>query len=379
MLVINLPQYPLPLPKMRNSICAFILLFSLGLSANEPIRTWTDDQGRKIQAKLINFSEDKVTLEMNGKEFALPLSLFSETDQKYAKNANLSSSRPDGSLPQNEMIQILENRIVALEEEKVARMKEYEEFIDVMRTETKKTIAELQNEIRRADAEGYKRGIAEMMAKYEKSSTSTSPQLPTSSIAEKLERIEIPRVDFFQSPLSDAMMELQRLSKKFDLTEPVPAKKGVQIFVKSKGNKEPNVNISLNPMPLGNIIQFITEMIGWKYEVRPDAVVLEINDSSNLKTQQFSFDTELVQLMKKQILAEYNPANDPFAPKDKIKFMKTEEPREIIKEFFNYIGVGFNEFKGHKLKIEESLIYVTQTVPHMERIKESFALLNEAN
>ena len=62
MLVINLPQNPLPLPKMRNSICAFILLFSLGLSANEPIRTWTDDQGRKIQAKLINFSKDKVTL-----------------------------------------------------------------------------------------------------------------------------------------------------------------------------------------------------------------------------------------------------------------------------------------------------------------------------
>lgn len=59
--------------------------------------------------------------------------------------------------------------------------------------------------------------------------------------------------------------------------------------------------------------------------------------------------------------------------------MKTEDPREIIKEFFNYIGVGFNDFKGHKLKIEESLIYVTQTVPHMERIKESFALLNEAN
>ena len=48
---------------------------------------------------------------------------------------------------------------------------------------------------------------------------------------------------------------------------------------------------------------------------------LEVLDSSNLKTQQFSFDTELVQLMKKQILAEYNPANDPFAPKNKIKFI----------------------------------------------------------
>jgi len=270
---------------MRISICALILLFCLGLSANEPIRTWTDAQGRKIQAKLINFSEDTVTLEMNGKEFALPLSLFSETDQEYAKKANLSSSTSDGSVPQSKMIQVMENRILALEEEKVARMKEYEEFIDLMRLETKKTIAKLQNEIRRADAEGYKRGIAEMMAKYEKSATSTSPQVPARSIAEKLERIEIPGVAFFESPLSEAMMELQRQSRKFDLTEPVPTKKGVQIFVKSKGNKEPNVNISLNPMPLGNIIQFITEMIGWKYEVRPDAVVLEVLDSSNLKPQ----------------------------------------------------------------------------------------------
>jgi len=107
---------------MRISICALILLFCLGLSANEPIRTWTDAQGRKIQAKLINFSEDTVTLEMNGKEFALPLSLFSETDQEYAKKANLSSSTSDGSVPQSKMIQVMENRILALEEEKVARM-----------------------------------------------------------------------------------------------------------------------------------------------------------------------------------------------------------------------------------------------------------------
>ena len=106
---------------------------------------------------------------------------------------------------------------------------------------------------------------------------------------------------------------------------------------------------------------------------------MEINDSSNLKPHQFSFDNELVQLMKKQILAEYNPANAPFAPKDKMNFMKTEDPREIIEEFIKYIGVGFNEFKGHKLKIEGSLINITHTAPHMARIKESLALLKEAN
>ena len=364
---------------MRNSICAFILLFSLGLSANEPIRTWTDAQGRKIQAKLINFSEDKVTLEMNGKEFALPLSLFSETDQKYVTQVNLSSPTSDESISQIKMIQVMENRILALEKEKVARIKEHEEFIEVMRLESKRIITELQNEIRRAEAEGYKRGIAEMKAKYEKSSTSTSPQVPSMSIAEKLERIEIPRVDFFQSPLSDAIMELQRLSRQFDKTTGDSEEKGVRFVVKPTLGKQPTVNITLNKMSLAHMVKFVCQMVKWDYEISDTTVLIKPH---TLVTEKFSFDHQLIGLMKNEINEKkqpkkYNPNYDPFSSRANAKLATGGDDDSVLKSFFSYIGVEFDESKGHKFNIEGSFITITHSTLHMSRISECFALLEE--
>ena len=96
-----------------------------------------------------------------------------------------------------------------------------------------------------------------------------------SNIENKLKLIEIPQVQFFKSPLSDAMTELQRQARLFDLTEPDPAKKGVNIIPLIGEEDEPSVSLSLNSMPLGDMIQFITEMIGWTFDVRSDAVVIQ--------------------------------------------------------------------------------------------------------
>ena len=83
-----------------------------------------------------------------------------------------------------------------------------------------------------------------------------------SNIESKLKLIEIPGADFFNSPLSEAMTELQRLARLFDLTEPDPAKKGLNIIPLIGEEEEPTVNIKLNAMPLGKMIEFITEMVG---------------------------------------------------------------------------------------------------------------------
>ena len=60
------------------------------------------------------------------------------------------------------------NRLVAsLEEEKIKTAQEHQEFIDTLRNEQKEQLAALQDEVRKADAEGYKRGIDEMIAKQQ--------------------------------------------------------------------------------------------------------------------------------------------------------------------------------------------------------------------
>lgn len=60
------------------------------------------------------------------------------------------------------------NRLVAnLEEQRITKEQEHQDFIDTLRNEQKEQIAILNDEVRKADAEGYKRGIDEMISKQQ--------------------------------------------------------------------------------------------------------------------------------------------------------------------------------------------------------------------
>ena len=90
------------------------------------------------------------------------------------------------------------NHLVAdLEEQKIKTEQEHQEFIDTLRNEQKEQMAALQDEIRKADAEGYKRGIDEMVAKQqggeieEPDEASVNPFLPTEDGPPKLSQTEL--------------------------------------------------------------------------------------------------------------------------------------------------------------------------------------------
>ena len=91
------------------------------------------------------------------------------------------------------------NRIVAdLEEQKIKAAQEHQEFIDTLRNEQKEQMAALQDEIRKADAEGYKRGIDEMIAKQQggeveqqNEEVAVNPFLPTEDGPPKLSQAEL--------------------------------------------------------------------------------------------------------------------------------------------------------------------------------------------
>jgi chromosome segregation ATPase len=62
------------------------------------------------------------------------------------------------------------NRLVAdLEEQKMKTAQEHQDFIDTLRKEQKVQLRNLQKEIRKAEADGYKRGIDEMLYRMNKS------------------------------------------------------------------------------------------------------------------------------------------------------------------------------------------------------------------
>jgi len=91
------------------------------------------------------------------------------------------------------------NRLVAnLEEQKLIVEKENQDFINTLRNEQKEQLAVLQDEVRKADAEGYKRGIDEMISKQQGGEVeqtdvelSVNPFLPTEDGPPKLSQSEL--------------------------------------------------------------------------------------------------------------------------------------------------------------------------------------------
>ena len=67
--------------KTITSSLLFILALSTGLFA----RTWTDKDGRSIDADIVKADETEVTINKAGKEFKLPLDKLSDADKEFVK------------------------------------------------------------------------------------------------------------------------------------------------------------------------------------------------------------------------------------------------------------------------------------------------------
>jgi hypothetical protein len=73
---------------MRNLAQAFLLLLTVTLFANEPIRTWTSADGRTLEARYLEMVGSKVRIKnASGRTFTVPLTGFSSADQEYVKKA----------------------------------------------------------------------------------------------------------------------------------------------------------------------------------------------------------------------------------------------------------------------------------------------------
>ena len=67
-----------------------LLLFCTICIADEPIRTWTSSDGKRIEARFVGQSGTNITIKnSSGQIFTLPLTRFSQNDQEYAEKASL--------------------------------------------------------------------------------------------------------------------------------------------------------------------------------------------------------------------------------------------------------------------------------------------------
>ena len=162
------------------------------------------------------------------------------------------------------------------------------------------------------------------------------------------------------------MQELQRLAKQFDLTEVDPAKKGVNIIPLANGDEPfPNVTITLNPMPLGQMIQFIAEMVSWTYDVRSDAIVISKSGGTftgrSLETEFYEVTQGTIQRMTGGAGAGMGGAGaDPFAPAPGPGAGGgADDTGAKIKAFLEGAGIPFDDTKGHKFVFDGFQMIVT--------------------
>ena len=186
-----------------------------------------------------------------------------------------------------------------------------------------------------------------------------------SNLEQKLKIIQVPGVQFFESPLPEVMQELQRQAKAFDLTEPDPSKKGVNIIPLANGDEPfPNVTITLNSMPLGRMIQIIAEMVSWTYDVRSDAIVVSKSGGTftgrSLETEFYEVTQGTIQRMTGGGGAGGGGgAADPFAAPGAGAGAGADDTGVKIKSFLEGAGIPFDDTKGHKFVFDGFQMIVT--------------------
>lgn len=89
-------------PPVRTAILLLFLATTLPLPAEE--RSWTNSGGKTIIATLVEITEDKAVLQMNGNNFEVPIASLSPDDQKFIKHWKKSAmvdSSKDGEIKPN--------------------------------------------------------------------------------------------------------------------------------------------------------------------------------------------------------------------------------------------------------------------------------------
>ena len=198
-------------------------------------------------------------------------------------------------------------------------------------------------------------------------------------LLEKLKTIKIPSVQFFESPLPEVVTVLQRLSKQFDLTEKDPAKKGINMVVLNPGDEPPpKVTITLNEMTLAQMITFITEMVGWTFDARNDAVIISRRGRDlpvvPRETEFYPVTQGIIVRMTGGGTARNTQGpGDPFAPSGK---SKADNNGEKIRKYLETHGVAFDLHAGDRFAFDGFQIIVTAPEEELKKITRLIAKLD---
>lgn len=201
-------------------------------------------------------------------------------------------------------------------------------------------------------------------------------------LLDKLDQIEIPSVSFSSVELQRVVSTLSDLSREFD--NEGGQRRGVNIIVIDPMDRRPTVSLTLRDLSLKRVLDFITDSIGYQYEVQADAIVMRPGGETS------TLDTEFFPITRSTVIrmtgiggglasgGSASAVNDPFspAPVGGVSAPGGGSEAEALKQFLQQAGVDFLQQPGSNLAYDGSAMIVTQTTRNIERIRN---ILNRYN
>ncbi len=181
----------------------------------------------------------------------------------------------------------------------------------------------------------------------------------TTPLRGKLDAIVLPTVNFNGMDLARVVNILSVISQECDRTGQEP--RGVNIVLLDPAHTNPTVNITLRNLTLKRVLDFITDSVGFQYEVQADAVVVRPGgEQSTMVTQFFPVSRSTVLRMTGRSAAQNNAATP--AP-------TIESEGQAIRSFLQLAGVSFENVPGSTLAFDGSQLIATQTPRNLDRIR----------
>jgi len=213
---------------------------------------------------------------------------------------------------------------------------------------------------------------------YQDRSQDSTGAASIAPLEQKLSAITIPSVNFSGVDLGRVISTLSAISEEYDASAAVP--KGVNIVLIDPSNANPSVNISLRNLSLKRVLDFITDSVGYQYDVQADAVVVRPGGERSL------LDTSFFPISRATVIrmtgsggshSQTAATNDPFAPAPAASAASSPSGESAaLQGFLQQAGVNFDGTAGSSLVYDGSAMIVTQTSRNIERIRN---ILNRYN
>lgn len=209
---------------------------------------------------------------------------------------------------------------------------------------------------------------------YQERAREADPAATVAPLARKLGEIVLPAVSWTRAPIGDVVAALSAISEEYDRTG--EGNKGVNIVLIDPSGKTPQVSLTLRNTTLKRVLDFVTEGIGYQYEVQADAVVVRPGgETSTLETQFFPITRATVLRMTGMSgtpVKDGASSGEPASPEAAVLGGEAA----AMKAFLQQAGVSFT-VEGSSLAYDGSAIIVTQTARNNEKIRNILARYND--